>query len=120
MIQVYRWILYHVVLYSTRFQNEWPQPWHPSSLIFSRCGVEVSQNKQSKPEYNSFGKYWLKLYFMVSLRLIYSRTNQYRARPENGRLSRSPRVKASSATTRWWRRGWTMVYQLPQNRVDPP
>lgn len=66
VIQIYRWILYHVVLYTSRLRNSWPQPWHPSNLVYSRCKAEVAWNKQSNPEYNPFGKYWLKLFFMVS------------------------------------------------------
>lgn len=69
--QVYRWILYHIVLYTTRFKNKWPQPWHPSSVIFSRCKAEVAWNKKSKPEYNPFGKYWLKLFYMVRMKFIF-------------------------------------------------
>ncbi|CAH1731726.1 unnamed protein product [Aphis gossypii] len=69
-IKVYRWILYHIVLYTSRFKNKWPQPWHPSSLVFSRCKTEVAWNKKSKPEYNPFGKYWLKLFYMGKFRMI--------------------------------------------------
>lgn len=65
-IQVYRWILHHIVLYASRFKNKWPLPWHPSDMVFSRCKADATWNKKSKPEYNSFGKYWLKLFFMVS------------------------------------------------------
>eukprot|EP00102_Acyrthosiphon_pisum_P026578 XP_016663788.1 PREDICTED: uncharacterized protein LOC100569340 isoform X2 [Acyrthosiphon pisum] len=69
-VKVYRWILYHIVLYTTRFKNKWPQPWHPSSLVFSRCKAEVAWNKKSKPEYNPYGKYWLKLFYMGKFRMI--------------------------------------------------
>ncbi|XP_025198171.1 uncharacterized protein LOC112596622 [Melanaphis sacchari] len=69
-VKVYRWILYHIVLYTSRFKNKWPQPWHPSNLVFSCCKTEVAWNKKSKPEYNPFGKYWLKLFYMGKFRMI--------------------------------------------------
>ncbi|VVC45895.1 Peptidase C2, calpain, catalytic domain [Cinara cedri] len=69
-VKIYRWILYHIVLYTSRFKNQWPQPWHPSSTVFSCCKAKVAWNKKSNSEYNPFGKYWLKLFFMGKFRMI--------------------------------------------------
>ncbi|XP_050528657.1 uncharacterized protein LOC126898541 isoform X2 [Daktulosphaira vitifoliae] len=68
--KLYKWILFHVIMYIHRFQNKSPIPWHPCSIIFSRCKVDGTWNKNPKPEYNPFGKYWLKLFYMGEFRLI--------------------------------------------------
>lgn len=63
--QLYKRILFHIIMYVRRFKNKSPTPWHPCSNIFSRCKVDASGNKKLKSEFNPFGKYWLKLFYMV-------------------------------------------------------